>query len=224
MSEPRRRDAGPRPPRRAGPGPYPAARSREPGARRGARGRQAPSGRRPRRWGALPPRTGVCIVIAAAAGMVVTVASGSEPGLALGLFLVAGTVAGALAVRPRAVYRIIPVPALAYVAAAAVCGMIRDRATDASLTGLAISATQWIASGFLAMTIATAVAIVITATRWRSSRRGRRGPGSPRSAAVRQPPPRDSTARPPADRSHWPTARGSSAAGPAPGGIPRRDR
>lgn len=113
----------------------------------------------------------------AALGAVVTVLSGSEPGLVLGVFLVAGTVAGARAVRPRAVYRIIPVPALAYVVAAIVAGLISDRATDTSRAALAISAIQSIASGFLAMAAATVLAIVITAARWPRRRRGPRGPG-----------------------------------------------
>jgi hypothetical protein len=129
------------------------------------------------------------VIAGAALGAVVTVASGREPGLVLGLCLVAGTVAGALAVRPRAVYRIIPAPALAYVAAAAVAGLIQDRATDTSLTGLAVSATRWIASGFLAMTAATALAIAITVARWPRSRRGRRAAGSARIAPVRPTPP-----------------------------------
>ena len=131
------------------------------------------------------------MIAGAALGTVVTAASGREPGLVLGVCVVAGTVAGALAVRSRAVYRIIPAPALTYVAAAAVAGLIQDRATDTSLTGLAVSAARWIASGFLAMTAATALAIAITVARWPRSRRGRRAAGSSRSAAVRQPPARD---------------------------------
>ena len=101
----------------------------------------------------------------AALGAAATAATGSEPGFVLGLLVVAGTAAAARAVRPRAVYRIIPVPALAYVAAAVIAGLIRDRATDTSLTALAISAAQWIASGFLAMTAATVLAIVMTTAR-----------------------------------------------------------
>jgi len=178
MTEPQWRDADPRSPYGGVPGSYPRPRGRDPGARAEMRGRQSPPGRTPRLWGALPGRSGICIVIAGAAlGAVVTVLSGSDHRFVLGVFLVAGTVAGARAVQPRAVYRIIPVPALAYVVAATVAGPIQDWATDTSLTGLAINATQWIASGFLAMTAATAAAIVITAARWPRSRRGPPGPG-----------------------------------------------
>ena len=127
--------------------------------------------------------------------------SGTEPGVVLGVFLVAATVAATLAVRPRDAYLIIPVPALAYTAAAAVAGLIQDRAADTSLTGLALSATRWIASGFVAMATATVLAIAITAAR---RLRSRRGPGSPGRAPVGPPPARDSTdrRRPPAGR--WP--------------------
>jgi hypothetical protein len=120
----------------------------------------------------------VCLVIGSAAvGAFITAAAGSEPGLVLGLFVVAGTVAAALAVKPRAVYQVIPVPALAYLAAAVLAGMIHDRANGTSSTALAVGATQWIASGFLAMSAATVLAIVLTAARWRSSGRGPRRRG-----------------------------------------------
>jgi len=109
----------------------------------------------------------VFVVIGCAAlGTLVTVAAGTEPGPVLGATVVAGTAVGALAVRPRSVYVIIPVPALAYVVAATVAGLIHDRAGDTSLTGLAVHAAQWIASGFVAMGIATLLAIAATALRW----------------------------------------------------------
>ena len=203
MSEPRWRDADLRPPDRGVPGSYPRSHAQRSGERGESRPRPSPPGRTSARWGALPGRSGVCIVIAGAAlGAAVTVLSGTEPGLVLGLFLVAATVAATLAVRPRAVYLVIPVPALAYTAAAAIAGLIHDRAADTSGTGLALSATRWIASGFVAMAAATILAIAITIARRPRSSRGRRGPRSPGSA-VRQPPARNSIDRapPPADRS-----------------------
>jgi hypothetical protein len=113
----------------------------------------------------------------AVAGALGTVLTRNEPGLMLGVFLVAGTLAAVLAVRPRAVYLIIPVPALAYLVAATITGLIHDHATDTSRAALAVSAAQWIASGFPAMTIATILAIAITAARWP---RHRRSPPDPR--------------------------------------------
>ena len=121
-------------------------------------------------WGSLTGRAGVCIVAGgAAAGAVLTVLAGTGPGAVLGVFLVAGTLAAALAIQPRVVYRIIPVPALAYAVTAPIAGVIGDRAASTSHTALAISAAQWIASGFLPMAAATLLAIVVTAVRWLTS-------------------------------------------------------
>ena len=89
----------------------------------------------------------------------------------LGIFLLAGTAAGVLAVRPQAAYLLIPVPPLAYVVAATLAGLVHDRAADTSHTALAISAARWIASGFLAMTAATLLAIVVAAAGWVAARR-----------------------------------------------------
>jgi hypothetical protein len=126
-------------------------------------------------WGTRPGRLGVfTVILGAVLGAVITVAAGRDPGLVLGVFLVVATVIAAFVVRPRAAYLVIPVPALAYVAAALVAGLIHDRARDTTHTLLALSAIQWIASGFLAMVTATAVAVVVTAARWLLSRR----PGS----------------------------------------------
>jgi hypothetical protein len=118
-------------------------------------------------WGTRPGRLGVFTVIGATLiGLAVTLLSGTEPGVILGVFLVVGTVAAALAVRPGAVYLIFPVPALAYAVAAVVAGLVHDRGVDTSHTALAISAAQWIARGFVAMTVATALAVLIAGYRW----------------------------------------------------------
>jgi hypothetical protein len=77
------------------------------------------------------------------------------------------------------VYLIIPVPALAYVVAATIAGMIHDRSADTSLTGLAVHAAQWIASGFVAISVATLLAIAVTAVRWPGRGRGPADAGPP---------------------------------------------
>ena len=102
----------------------------------------------------------------AALGALITVFASTGPGPVLGVSLAAATLVAALAIQPRAVYRIIPVPALAYVVAATVAGLIGDRMASTSHTALAVSAAQWIASGFLPMTAATLLAIAVTAIRW----------------------------------------------------------
>jgi hypothetical protein len=120
-----------------------------------------------RLWGTRPGRLGVFAVIAAALlGMVITVLSGSQPGLILGVFLVAGTIVAALAVRPGATYLIFPVPAPAYAVAALLAGLIHDHAADASRTALVLNAGQWIAAGFIPMTVATGLAVLIAGYRW----------------------------------------------------------
>jgi hypothetical protein len=105
------------------------------------------------------------------------------------VFVVVGAVAAALAIRPSAVYLIFPVPALAYTVTAVIAGLIHDHATDTSRTALALGAAQWIASGFVGMTLATGLAVAIGGYRWwRGSRsqpdrvssgRGPAGPGRP---------------------------------------------
>jgi hypothetical protein len=118
------------------------------------------------RWGSLAPRRGVALVAASAVlGTLVTVLTGSDPGFALGLLVVIGTIAACLAVRARGVYWIIPAPALAYLAGAVISGLVHDRAADTSSTELTVNAARWIASGFLAMAIATALAVGIAVAR-----------------------------------------------------------
>jgi hypothetical protein len=118
-------------------------------------------------WGSLTGRGGVCIVVGGATlGAIITVLAGTSPGPVLGVSLVAATLVAALAIQPRAVYRIIPVPALAYVVTATVAGLIGDRMASTSHTALAVSAAQWTASGFFPMTVATVLAIAVTAIRW----------------------------------------------------------
>jgi hypothetical protein len=146
------------------------------------RGRRSHRGRPDRWWGSRSGRLGIGLAIGgAAAGLLGTVLSGSGPGLVLGIFLLAGTAAGALAVHPRTGYLIVPVPPLAYAAAAILAGLIHDHAAGTSHTALAISAAQWIASGFLAMTAATLVALGVATVRWAAGRRrrGQRPAGPP---------------------------------------------
>jgi hypothetical protein len=186
MSEAPGGDADMRPQYGGAHGPSAGARGRDRGAAGQPRRRPPPPGPMPRRWGSLPGRTGVLIVIGGAAlGGLVTAATGSAPGLALGVFVIGGTAAAVLAVRPRAVYLVIPVPALAYMAAATSAGLveINGQAAGTTLTTLTVSAAQWMASGFLAMTAATVLAIATAAARWRPRRPGLRSPGYPPPAA-----------------------------------------
>jgi hypothetical protein len=178
--------------------------SRRDGAARGAGGprdarerQYSPRSRWPGRWGTWQGGLGVCIVVASAAiGAAGTIVTRNAPGILLEILVVAGTVAAALAVRPRAGRLILPVPALAYLLAALVSGVVFDRAADSSRTELALAAAQWVADGFFAMALATVLAAAITVIRWyvwhrrhldrpAARDRGRTGPGRPTQAGRR---------------------------------------
>src|ERR1019366_8741949 len=156
---------------RGGGMPNPRRRGQAQGPR--PRGRLGP-------WGALQGGLGVCLVVASTAlGAIVTTVAGKIPGGLLGTFVVIGTIAAALAVRPGAGRMILPVPVLSYLVAALVSGVIYNRGTGASNTALAIGAAQWIANGFFPMALATALAIVIIIIRWFLWRRHRSVTPSP---------------------------------------------
>lgn len=170
------RARGDRGPGDRGPGGGRADRDRRPGTRvdRGGRvpdGRPRPGEFQPgptlRQIGNLPPLGAAGILAAfAIVGMVGTLAMGHDPGFLLGFLVVVGSVAAALAIRQHAAYQIIPLPALTYLIASVIIGAIHDRATDTSKAQLGLNFLQWIASGFLAMSAATILVIVIVGARW----------------------------------------------------------
>jgi hypothetical protein len=140
------------------------------------------------------------VIGSAVLGGIVTAATGNAPGLALDVFVIGGTAVAVLAVRPRSVFLIIPVPALCYLAAATAAGLVEisGQAAGATPTTLAVGVAQWMASGFLAMTTATLLAIATAAGRWPSRRRGPRGSGHPPpSARAGHPPPSARAGHPP---------------------------
>jgi hypothetical protein len=123
-------------------------------------------------WGRYPAWVGVLTVLAAALlGVAFTVASHRDPGRALGIFVAAGTLAAGISIRARSAYAITPVPAIAYAMAATMAGLIHDHAIDTSRTALSLSAVQWIASGFIAMTATTMLAVILAVARWLLSMR-----------------------------------------------------
>ena len=159
----------------------------------GSRGKPAGSPRPGLQWGSLQGGLGVCLIIGSTAiGAIATMATRNAPGLMLGVFVVIGTLAAALAVRPAAGRMILPVPVLSYLVAALVAGMIYNRSAGSSKAALAIAAAQWIASGFFPMAFATAAAVVLVTVRWgrwRFGRRTGRGPGGsfPEASPARRP-------------------------------------
>jgi hypothetical protein len=110
-------------------------------------------------------------------GAVATIMTHVQPGPVLGLAVLAGTVAAALTVHPRTGRLIFPVPALSYLIAALVSGVVYERSSDK--TELAVGAAQWIANGFFVMVLATLLAIALTTVRWFMWRRDQQGPVPP---------------------------------------------
>ena len=110
-------------------------------------------------------------------GVIATILTRAEPGSVLGLSVLAGTVAAALTVQPRTGRLIFPVPALSYLIAALVSGVVYDRSSNK--TELAVGAAQWIANGFFVMVLATLLAIALTTVRWLMWRRDQPGPVPP---------------------------------------------
>jgi hypothetical protein len=119
------------------------------------------------------------VLATAIIGTGATVAMHRAPGPLLGGAIIAGTLAAVLGVRRGAVYQLIPVPALAYMVGALAAGLLRQQNAGPSRSGLAVSATQWIAGGFVTMAIATVLAVAVTVIRWLMSRRAG-GPGPSR--------------------------------------------
>lgn len=166
------------------------------GPQRAPRGRQEPQGYPGggpavlRLGGSLSGGLGVAIVAASTAlGASATMLTGREPGSILGVFVIIGTLAAAVAVRPQAGRIILPVPALSYLVAAMVTGVIYDHSADVSKTALAINAAQWIANGFFAMLLATLLAVALVTVRWifwRRSRPAAAAPGWPAGSPANQ--------------------------------------
>jgi len=137
------------------------------------------------RWGDMPGGRGLLIVVAAAVlGAVATVVTKTDPGGLLGWCIVVGTLIAGFAVRPRAAYLLIPMPALAYVVFALAAGLVRNTSSG---TGLTVSAAQWIANGFLTMAAATVLAVVVALGRWSLDRRAGASPAGRRRARPAEP-------------------------------------
>jgi hypothetical protein len=147
-------------------------RARRPAAHPGRHGGSGeadggPEHRPSRGWGALPARYGVLIVtVGAGVGAFATMITAGEPGTLLGVVLIAGALAGVLAVQPKAAYRLVPVPALAGFAAAMLAGVVHDRAVDTSHTEMALNALGWMSGGFVALAAATVVTLVVAVARF----------------------------------------------------------
>ena len=99
-------------------------------------------------------------------GAFATIIAADGPGTLLGVVLIAGALAGVLAVQPKAAYRLVPVPALAGFAAVLLAGAVHDRAIDTSHTEVALNALGWMSDGFVSIAAATGVTLVVAVARF----------------------------------------------------------
>jgi hypothetical protein len=174
----------------------------------------------------------LALVAGALIGIVATVATDSEPGFLLSLFIIIGAVIATLGVRPGAVYLLFPLPAFAFFAGAVITGKIHDSSLSSSTAGLAVGFTQWVAGIFIPMCAATIGVLVIGGARWLLSRQlvgGQFAMSEDRQGTSRGPRPRpdiDPWAEPQAARNR-PGQRPGSAPWPGPDGArparPARD-
>lgn len=169
-----------------------------------------PRGSAPVRWlGTLRTRTAIYIMLGAAVlGMFGTLVTGSEPGSVLEFFVIVGSVAAAVGIQRRAVYLLIPLPALVFFVTAVLTGAVKDRSVDGSSIELGVSFYHWIAYVFFSMCATTIIVLVIAGVRWllslqlvsgripNSADSGERGQAGRAQRADRDP-------RPPRDRDPW---------------------
>src|SRR5215472_2199717 len=135
--------------------------------------RQRAPARRSGRWGSMPFRDSVTIMIASALlGIIATMVAGGGPGMLLGLIVIAGTVAAGTAVLPRASHLIIPLPALTLLVSAMLAGVLGGASAGTSRLDLGLAALQWLAHEFRSMVAATFVAAIIAGIRWWHELRG----------------------------------------------------
>lgn len=144
-------------------------------------------------------------------GAIGTVAAHRDPGFLLGFMIIVGSAIAALCIRRKAVYLLIPLPALTYLVLAFVTGYIHDHAMGTSKTALASDAAQWLGGGFIGIVVATVLVLLIFGARLLASRQlvsgqfsmsGQHSPGE-RFPRVPMSPPSRSDRGPRRDRAPW---------------------
>jgi hypothetical protein len=70
------------------------------------------------------------VIASAGVGALLTALSGGQPGTLIGVFLIAGTLLAGILVTADTVHLVIPVPALAYMAAASQAGKYANGVLD----------------------------------------------------------------------------------------------
>jgi hypothetical protein len=148
---------------------------------------------------------------AALIGAIGTVATHDDPGFLLGFMIIVGACIAALCIRRKAVYVLIPLPALTYLVLAVLTGYIHDRSLGTSTTALASDFTQWLSGGFTGICVATVLVLLIFGARLLLSRQlvsGQFQTSAQRSSSGRFPrapmaPPTRSDRAPRRERAPW---------------------
>jgi hypothetical protein len=120
------------------------------------------------RWvGTMSTRNALLALVGGTlAGIVGTLAAGSEPGFLLGFFITLGALVGTLGVRRGAVYLFFPLPPIAFFVSGLITGKVHDSGISSTTVGLFASLPQWIADIFFPMCVATILVLLVGGIRW----------------------------------------------------------
>jgi hypothetical protein len=115
------------------------------------------------RWLATMSTVTAVLVLTGATlvGIILTLIAGQRPGVLLGIFIVAGSLAAVAGIRRPAVYVLFPLPAIAFFFGALITGIVHDSQLASTTAGLGTSFLQWVSGVFVPMVIATIVVVVI---------------------------------------------------------------
>lgn len=109
---------------------------------------------------------GIAVLVGiTAAGALIDGLTRGGPGLVLDVSLVAGAVLAAMWTTSRLMWLVIPMPPLVFAVMAVAAGVVADRQATRSMSGFATAAATWIANGFVAMTAATLLAVMVIVVR-----------------------------------------------------------
>lgn len=152
--------------RQAGPDRYAGRAERRTGPSRAERRTGSSRAERPRAGFQLTGLLGVLVLLGVTAvGALANGLAGGEPGLILDFSLIAGTVLAAFLIEVRMVWVIIPVPPLVFSVMCVAAGVVGDQFAATTTTRLVTAAGTWVVKGFVAMAVATLLAILITVVR-----------------------------------------------------------
>jgi hypothetical protein len=106
------------------------------------------------------------LAVATVVGVILTLIAGQEPGVLLGIFVIAGSLAAAFGVRRSAVYLVFPLPALALFLGALMIGVVHDSQLTSTTAGFGAGFLQWVAGIFIFMVVATILVLLVGGGRW----------------------------------------------------------